>query len=152
MFQVDFCLMWCLKRYANVALAVCPDRTWLTLEAGITTLLSNVQSATAHISLSPSVSLAPLLFLTTFSGSAHQCIAGINRPLFVTSCAEHPPPTTHSHSSCYRTDEEQQQLGGTQKAAEGNKSTSRRKGETTLGISISSSKALSWKRTQGLQG
>lgn len=58
-------------------------------------------------------------------------------------CTEHPPPTTHSHSSCYRTDEEQQQLGGTQKAAEGNKSTSRRKGETTLGISISSSKALS---------
>lgn len=66
----------------------------------------------------------------------------------------HPEPqlsTAHSHSSHMPfTDRHTSLTRARQTTAQRNKGIERRKRGTTLGISNSSSKALSWKRTQGL--
>lgn len=142
----------------NVALAVGLANKWLTLELGITQLCWATCSQPQHTS--PYLSLLLSSSFSVFSWSAC-CLWQTLQQVFETEsticyqlCLEPLLTTTHSHSSSYNTVTEQllvlhrhnrQELRETRAWIE-------EKRETTLGISISSSKALSWKRTEGLRG
>lgn len=142
----------------NAALAAGPAIKWLTLELGITQLaqLEHRVSHSRHLPISLS------LFLTIFSWSTKCFMVKVQQVWNTEPAYHYLLPAVPRAPANYST-RPQQLLQYSYRAttsvtetkqtgARRNKGMNTRKRETTLGISISSSKALSWKRTEGLRG